>query len=106
MKTSKLILVTTIMFFAFIGFSYAQSTTANSELTQDYKIIKIHVKDAQQESGLYEAIHQQVSPEFLSLPINKHYKFKVKWHGDVYMVYGNYKHWVYLFKEEIYIGGH
>lgn len=106
MKTSKLILITVIMFFASIGFSFTESTMANNELTPKNTIIKVHVLIAAQTPGFYEAVHQQVSPKFLILQTNKIYKFNVKYHGEEYLVYGYHKEWVYFFKEDLNIGGH
>jgi hypothetical protein len=106
MKTSKLILISVIMAIAFMGYSVAQTASDNVQTTQKHNIIKVHVNEVMATPGLYEAITNQVSPDFLQFYHPGFYAFKVKYHSQAYYVYGQYKDWRTFFSGEVNIGGH
>jgi len=106
MKTTRLILISVIITFAFLGFSVTQTSTDNTQITEKHPVVKIHVKEVVSTPGLYEAVIHQVSPAFLQLYHPGYYVFRVKFHSTEYMVFGEYKSWRDFFKSENVIGGH
>jgi len=97
MKTSNLILVTAIMFFASVGFSYTESpvTKVNHEITQDNALITISIKSAAHMPYLAKAIHGQVTPHFVN---GNYYIFHVIVHQQHYMVHGCCYDWKVFFR--------
>ncbi len=99
MKTSKLILITAIMFFASVGFSFTESTTAkvNHAITQDNALIYISIQHAVHIPALAKAIYEQISPNFLVLHHLKDYTFHVIIGRQHYIVRGLYHDWKLFF---------
>jgi hypothetical protein len=106
MKTTKLILLSVLMAIAFLGFSVAQTTSDNTQLTKEHPVVKIHIKEVVSNPGLLNAVIHQVSPTFLELYHPGYYVFHVKFHSTEYMVFGEYKSWRDFFGSENVIGGH
>lgn len=95
MKTLKSILITAIFVCSTLGFTnaYSESTSTSKDMAKDNVSIKISIMEAQQIPGLSMAIRDQISPKFLLLNSPRYYVFRVKYHGNEYLVHGRFIEW-------------
>lgn len=103
MKTTKLILITALMAIATLGFSFTESLPRNTGQTVDMKSNLVPLKYAMKIPGLYIAMHQQISPDFLVHSNQQSFTFRVKVHQKEYFVSGLKNEWVKFFSKELII---
>lgn len=97
MKTTKSILITVILVFATLGFSFSNPVIPEDGPPTINKTIKVHILDAQQNKSLTVAIRNQISPRFLVLHNLGYFAFHVEFQNTDYYVYGLHKHWKTFF---------
>ena len=93
MKTSKLVMIATVLIIAIVGVSSLAELKANAPSHG----IDIKLRAAIENPGLLEAMVAQLNPNFL-LEKAERYTQVVSYEGDLYYITGTYKQWVRFFK--------
>ena len=94
MKTTKIVMIVTLM--AFVAMSYAGVDPGPNSLS-----IKISLKAAKQDRGLVQAIYHQVDPSVLLQGDQPMYSAKVKYRGNVYVIFAKFNEWKRFFHMEL-----
>ena len=98
MKTSKLIVIASILVIAIIGVSMAPEVNASSAKV----VVKIDLADAVQDIGLVRAMHLQLNDDFLQNN-QPYYTQHVQYKNAMVCVTGTYNGWRAFFRTRAYI---
>lgn len=100
MKTTKSILLTALMVFATLGFSFSDTEPppTKTDITQDNALIRVSIQEVAHMPRIAGIVRAQISPTIFELKHKRYYSFRVLDRRQHYVVYGYYNDWKVFFK--------
>ena len=92
MKTLKLTMIAAILSFAMISYAGVEPTPPVAK-----KVVKITLTQALREPGLVNAMHNQLTVQFLQVEPQGLYVGTVRFNRVVYKIYGSRTAWIRFF---------
>ena len=102
MKTSKLVMIASILAIAVMSLSFSQSLNAGEDLKDRSarKVSHMTFEQAIQNAGILEAMYDQI--EYNILPHNwPYYTARIQYRGTNIYIQGSYEQWYYFFEDQI-----
>jgi hypothetical protein len=90
MKTLKFALIAAFLSFALVGYSTDHKKNV-------VRTVKISIDKALDDRGLVREMYIQLDESFLDVETSKMYFAKVRYHQNLYVIYGTYKQWESFF---------
>jgi len=103
MKTSKLVMIASIVAVAVLSISVSPNVNAKQALKDQRFIAKSHYmnfEQAVQNPGILREMYEQIENNFLP-PMEPYFTAQVSYRGSKLYITGSYEQWYFFFKDKL-----